>query len=247
MAKGVTKPAVAVTMASVIQPAVSVCVHQAGLDPTVQQVSVRSHQMISSCLQKIKKGYTFLSECPAGFYGPDCHQRCLCQNSATCNKSNGICTCASGWTGAACELGKCHRCCWCMWPHIFFNLSPPNTLLQSVVLGPVQAPAKEICRPAAEMCFKFAGTDIKQITALSKNVTVQLFLFCVVWHHTDFSLCSCLFCGTFTECVAGRFGADCQQQCDCENSGQCDRQTGQCSCSAGWVGARCEKGECLMH
>lgn len=41
----------------------------------------------------------------------------------------------------------------------------------------------------------------------------------------------------------GRFGADCQQQCECENGGQCDRQTGQCSCSGGWIGERCEKGE----
>lgn len=47
----------------------------------------------------------------------------------------------------------------------------------------------------------------------------------------------------YTECVAGRFGADCQQRCECENSGQCDRQTGRCSCSGGWVGERCEKGE----
>lgn len=46
-----------------------------------------------------------------------------------------------------------------------------------------------------------------------------------------------------TECVAGRFGADCQHQCECENGGQCDRQTGRCSCSAGWIGQRCEKGE----
>lgn len=48
----------------------------------------------------------FLPECPAGFYGADCQQRCLCQNGATCNKTNGKCTCASGWMGTACELGK---------------------------------------------------------------------------------------------------------------------------------------------
>lgn len=48
----------------------------------------------------------FLPECPAGFYGADCRQRCLCQNGATCDKTSGKCTCASGWTGTACELGK---------------------------------------------------------------------------------------------------------------------------------------------
>lgn len=47
-----------------------------------------------------------LPECPAGFYGADCLHRCLCQNGAFCNKTNGNCVCASGWRGAACELGK---------------------------------------------------------------------------------------------------------------------------------------------
>lgn len=50
----------------------------------------------------------------------------------------------------------------------------------------------------------------------------------------------------YTECVTGRFGADCQQRCECENGGQCDRQTGRCSCSAGWIGERCERGEPLL-
>lgn len=45
-----------------------------------------------------------------------------------------------------------------------------------------------------------------------------------------------------TECVAGRFGPDCQQECECENGGQCDRETGQCVCGPGWIGQRCEKG-----
>lgn len=56
-------------------------------------------------------------------------------------------------------------------------------------------------------------------------------------------LCLCTLLYVYTECVEGRFGADCQQQCECENGGQCDRQTGQCSCSAGWIGEHCEKGE----
>lgn len=44
------------------------------------------------------------------------------------------------------------------------------------------------------------------------------------------------------ECEAGRFGADCERQCQCENGGQCDKQTGRCSCSAGWTGERCRRG-----
>lgn len=45
-----------------------------------------------------------------------------------------------------------------------------------------------------------------------------------------------------SECVAGRFGPDCQQECVCKNGGRCDRQSGQCVCGPGWIGQRCEKG-----
>lgn len=45
------------------------------------------------------------------------------------------------------------------------------------------------------------------------------------------------------ECDVGRFGEECLQQCDCENGGRCDRRTGRCRCSAGWIGERCERGE----
>ncbi|KAK0133701.1 Multiple epidermal growth factor-like domains protein 6 [Merluccius polli] len=48
--------------------------------------------------------FFFLPECPSGFYGADCRQRCLCQNHATCDKTDGRCACAEGWMGAACEL-----------------------------------------------------------------------------------------------------------------------------------------------
>lgn len=70
----------------------------------------------------------------------------------------------------------------------------------------------------------------------------------VLGPHHDVCLLSLVFppvLRVYTECVTGRFGADCQQQCECENGGQCDRQTGRCSCSAGWTGERCERGEPL--
>lgn len=46
-----------------------------------------------------------------------------------------------------------------------------------------------------------------------------------------------------TECAPGFFGADCQNACECENDGTCDRQDGKCTCPAGWVGLKCEKGK----
>lgn len=36
---------------------------------------------------------------------------------------------------------------------------------------------------------------------------------------------------------------ECQHKCECENGGVCDRQSGKCSCPAGWMGTRCETGK----
>lgn len=46
-----------------------------------------------------------------------------------------------------------------------------------------------------------------------------------------------------TECTVGRFGANCQLKCNCQNNGTCDRVTGTCRCGAGYYGLNCEHGE----
>lgn len=50
-------------------------------------------------------------------------------------------------------------------------------------------------------------------------------------------------CFVFSECALGHFGIDCQHKCECENGGVCDRESGRCSCPAGWMGTRCEMGK----
>lgn len=50
-----------------------------------------------------------------------------------------------------------------------------------------------------------------------------------------------LFC--VPECPAGRFGANCQLKCKCQNNGTCDGVTGTCQCGPGYYGHVCEHGE----
>ena len=45
----------------------------------------------------------------------------------------------------------------------------------------------------------------------------------------------------------GRFGQDCGQMCECYNGAQCDPVTGQCRCSQGWLGPRCQRGDFGME
>ena len=45
------------------------------------------------------------------------------------------------------------------------------------------------------------------------------------------------------ECPDGFYGEDCGEKCECENKGQCDHQTGRCTCTPGWRGRTCTKRE----
>jgi len=40
-------------------------------------------------------------------------------------------------------------------------------------------------------------------------------------------------------CERGSYGANCEQNCTCENAAECDAVTGECRCIVGWTGARC--------
>lgn len=124
----------------------------------------------------------------------------------------------------------------------------PLILSLECLYPPNSVAATSGCQLHTVSNYKLLGEkEKKNVAALSRNTTVQVFPCRVCGSHRDVSafclLCLCTLLYVYTECVAGWFGADCQQQCECENGGQCDRQTGRCSCSAGWVGELCERGE----
>lgn len=50
-----------------------------------------------------------LSECPAGYYGEECEEKCSCGDLGnTCNHINGSCQCNDCWQGANCSQCKFH-------------------------------------------------------------------------------------------------------------------------------------------
>ena len=42
------------------------------------------------------------TECPDGFYGEDCGEKCECENKGRCDHQTGRCTCTPGWRGRTC-------------------------------------------------------------------------------------------------------------------------------------------------
>ena len=47
-----------------------------------------------------------LSECPEGYYGESCAEKCMCMNGATCDSETGSCICKTGWRGRLCGKGR---------------------------------------------------------------------------------------------------------------------------------------------
>lgn len=47
-----------------------------------------------------------VSECPEGWYGPNCALECACQHNSTCDKVTGTCLCGPGYYGHLCEHGE---------------------------------------------------------------------------------------------------------------------------------------------
>lgn len=66
--------------------------------------------------------FFFILDCENGFYGRDCSEKCLCklENTETCGKVSGNCTCRAGWNGIDCskDVDECTA---------FANICPDNS------------------------------------------------------------------------------------------------------------------------
>lgn len=46
------------------------------------------------------------------------------------------------------------------------------------------------------------------------------------------------------QCPYDRFGENCTEICSCMNGATCDKGTGRCHCSPGWIGIDCSERKC---
>ena len=73
---------------------------------------------------------------------------------------------------------------------------------------------------------------------LIRNVIKIPFCNCDIEIKVMLNILTCM--SSFPACKPGRFGPNCQFQCDCDNGGACDPVSGSCICRPAWIGSRCD-------
>lgn len=45
----------------------------------------------------------------------------------------------------------------------------------------------------------------------------------------------------YLECRSGKYGKNCEENCECYNGAKCEAETGKCKCAPGYLGANCQQ------
>ncbi|WAR04750.1 MLP-like protein [Mya arenaria] len=177
-------------------------------------------------------------DCDAGYWGGNCSETCTCitANSKACNRTNGICTCKSGWEGSTCEsdINECDNSSVCPDNSQCRNTNGSfecncNSGYVATADGTCQGWSGPTCDTDDNECSK---PDICEDKCTNIAGSFE---------------CGCFagFSGTnnsCTHCDAGYWGGNCSETCTCitANSKACNRTNGICTCKSGWEGSTCE-------
>ncbi|XP_019640537.1 PREDICTED: LOW QUALITY PROTEIN: uncharacterized protein LOC109482292 [Branchiostoma belcheri] len=175
--------------------------------------------------------------CPDGKYGLLCDRNCTCQNGARCHGFNGACKCPPGWEGAACDVPK---------RDISFTTTPSDpTKIYTSANVTFHCKAHNLDVESVSLTFpNGSGRSAKR----EKNLAVTISNIqakdngtytCLV-NDTDGNIWNKTLVFKIVNCPPNRKGALCDESCDCQQGGSCDRWAG-CICPPGWnPGTRCQ-------
>ncbi|KAI8518163.1 Endothelial cell-specific molecule 1 [Branchiostoma belcheri] len=175
--------------------------------------------------------------CPDGKYGLLCDRNCTCQNGARCHGFNGACKCPPGWEGAACDVPK---------RDISFTTTPsdPTKIYTS---ANVTFHCKAYNLDVESVSLIFPNGSVKSVKR-EKNLAVTISdiqaqdngTYTCLLNDTDGNIWNKTLVFKIVNCPPNRKGALCNESCDCQRGGSCDRWAG-CICPPGWnPGTRCQ-------
>ncbi|XP_028305218.1 multiple epidermal growth factor-like domains protein 10 isoform X6 [Gouania willdenowi] len=173
-------------------------------------------------------------DCPVGTYGPQCNQRCECQNGAKCHHINGACLCETGFKGLNCQERFC----------------PPG--LYGLICDkycPCNSTYTVSCHPLSGECTCSAGwaglycNESCPAGYYGEGCTLSCSCVNGADCHpvTGGCICGPGFMGEdcATVCPPGLFGPSCMSTCSCHNHASCSAVDGSCICREGWQGVDC--------
>ncbi|KAL5014723.1 hypothetical protein ScPMuIL_008993 [Solemya velum] len=185
-----------------------------------------------------KKGYVLTDveclECDDDKYGTNCNETCECDMDQTtkCDNVDGQCTCKAGWTGTFCrnDINECEA-----------------------LLCQENADCKNNNGSYTCECkkgYKLTGVECLDINECDDNPCPNS-----ICENTDGShTCTCndgfkmanSICQSKTygkQCEPDKYGTNCSETCQCamDHTVTCDKVSGYCTCSDGWMGTLCEE------
>ncbi|XP_066285873.1 proto-oncogene tyrosine-protein kinase receptor Ret-like [Branchiostoma lanceolatum] len=183
--------------------------------------------------------------CPEGRYGLNCDKACVCKNGARCHGFNGACECRPGWRGRACDIP---------WPEVVIEETPGDSFVKYIGTDVTLTCVAPHIRVANMTWANQAGkrhVDTKVIeegAVQNSSISFQPTLesdngrySCMV-EAEDGRLFNASFVLNVMECRPNYHGEICDQVCDCQNGGTCDRWEG-CLCppTPGIFGRNCSE------
>ncbi|XP_052775111.1 uncharacterized protein LOC128213450 [Mya arenaria] len=180
----------------------------------------------------LKTGDNKCTNCPDWKFGTNCESSCTClkETTSTCDKIEGTCLCAKGWTGDNCtiDINECEE-----------NNSICSGTPHSQCVNKDWSYGCECVQGYDDVDFKCE--DVNECNQVSLNQCGQkdncrnsegsFSCFCSPgWKLEDDGL-------TCAECDGNHFGESCSNICNCVH-GVCNRISG-CMCDSGWEGDSC--------
>ncbi|XP_066283770.1 uncharacterized protein [Branchiostoma lanceolatum] len=178
--------------------------------------------------------------CARGRFGPWCEQDCVCKNGARCHGFNGACMCPPGWIGVACDIPtKAVAIVTVPRQHIFIG---SNVTLSCTAVH----------LNVSSMALKYRPFHLNAPRVLSNQTsTIEFTRKAFRDDYNGVYTCVAETVGTkvvlekelilnVTSCPPNLYGTFCNDTCDCENGGRCDRWSG-CVCLPGWRGKHCDR------
>lgn len=142
----------------------------------------------------------------------------VCQNGGNCVSPN-TCQCSSGWSGPSCSTRKLS-----LQMHLASDCPEQDLVDAAVCSSGCQNSGKCISPSTCDCTAGWHGSQCQT----GKEPANKLFC-CRNCHVLYFHVA----------CKQGLYGPNCATTCSCQNGASCDRFTGTCTCTVGWIGTDC--------